>query len=303
MKKLILLIGIISLILIACTPTEITNPSLERAILVLNNNHNESLFYRISDGGVNDEVEYSLSANSSITMYWGINHDVFIEDDGYIQITYYLSNGEGGVIDHQLIVGVQASYSFGDVDEDVDLIIQNNSSADVTILAIDGFSQPFDIGPNSNLGFNYDISHDLEIEIEYTGDHVFTGYDSIVLSPFVTIEYEIEADAGALKIYNSNPITEIEEIYIAPSSSSSWGPNQLDFNLSPGGWGLWTVDEGLWDIWIVDEYGGETEYAGTYVNLDETSVVNYRNGSAKSKSNKSHNNVVFKERVEFKRSN
>jgi len=301
MKKLILLIGMISLILISCTPTEPTTPGTERAILVLNNNHSESLFYKISDGGVNDDVEYSLSANSSITMYWGVDHDVFIEEDGNIQITYYLNNGEGGVINHQLVIGIQTSFSFGDEGED--LVVQNNTQGEVILLAIDGFTGQYFIGANSEISFDYDISHDYEIEMEYTGDHVFTGYDSIILSPFVTNEYEIEADAGALRIFNSNPITEISEIYISASSSSSWGPNQLDFNLSSGGWGLWTVDEGLWDIQVVDEYGGVTEFFGNYVNLDETFDVTFRNGSAKSRSAKSHDDTINKDRVEFKRSN
>lgn len=301
MKKIKLLLLTLLILIAACNPTDPDPSGSDRAVLVLNNNHNESLFYKISDGGINDEVEYALSAKSSITTYWGMDHDVFSEEDGNIQITYYLLSGEGGVINHHLEIGTTDTYSFGGDNEN--FTIFNLTSGEVTILEIEGFSGPYFIGANSDLGFNFDIDFDTEIYLEFTGDHVFTGFDYITIAAYYNSEYEIEADAGAFKIVNSNPVVDLSEIYIAPNSSSSWGPNQIDFNLSPGGWGIWTVDEGLWDIQIVDENGGVTEFFGEYVNLDETSVVNYRSGSLKTKSDKVHDNGEDKKRVEFKRSN
>lgn len=301
MKKFKFLLIILVILIVACTPTDPDSTDSTRAVLVLNNNHNESLFYTIADGGYNDEVEYSLSANSSITMYWNNDNDVFLEEDGDIIITYYLANGEGGVINHHLEIGVTNTYSFGTNYEN--FIVSNLTSGEVTILEIDDFPGEYYIGANSDLGFNFDFSYDTEIYLEYTGDHVFTGFDNIVIVPNYSSEYQIEADAGAFKIINSNPVVELSEIYIAPTSSSSWGPDQLAFNLAPGGWGLWTVDEGLWDIQVVDENGGVTEFFGEYVNLDETSVKSYRGGSTKVSSRKVHDNNMNKEKVEFKRSN
>ncbi len=304
MKYFSYLVLILLALLSACK-VDTTNPNNGNdANLTLINNFNETIFYQIADGSMDEDVVYTIPPQSSVTLSWDINDNVFETQYGEIIITYYTENGTGGVIFYVLRLGSSSTIYLENVSHE--LVLRNETNGDLVVTYIDGYEAPFSINSESLIGFDYNIIVDTNIYLEYTGDHVFSNYDTITLTPDYETDYSINADAGAFKIQNNNPINDISEVYISPSSESFWGPNLLAYDITPGGWALWTVEEGLWDIKIVDQWGSYFEIFGQFVNLDTTTDITYRTGYKNSmepsKSDKIKGEASFFNKIEFKRS-
>jgi hypothetical protein len=110
--------------------------------------------------------------------------------------------------------------------EEATLRIRNNSNGTVWFEIDDG--ELMSLGSNSNWSKTY--SSDRYVKVDYTGDHVFTGTRYLDLELGKTVTLEVYADGGAIKILNNSSVT-IYSVFISPSSSSSWGVDQLGSEL------------------------------------------------------------------------
>ncbi|MFO7568201.1 MAG: hypothetical protein R6W75_00250 [Smithellaceae bacterium] len=74
--------------------------------------------------------------------------------------------------------------------------------------------------------------------------------------------YAYDSDfSGSLEIVNDTVGAYIEEIYVSPAGSSSWGPNQITSSMAPGDYiHLYDLSSGHYDIWIVWDIGPDTYY-------------------------------------------
>jgi hypothetical protein len=58
--------------------------------------------------------------------------------------------------------------------------------------------------------------------------------------------------SGSLEIVNNTAGSYIEEIYVSPKDTSSWGPNQITSNIAPGDFiHLYDLSSGSYDVLIV----------------------------------------------------
>jgi hypothetical protein len=64
---------------------------------------------------------------------------------------------------------------------------------------------------------------------------------------------------GSLLITNTSSSRSMTAIYLTPSSSSSWGVNQLTSNIGPSGSiHFYDMSPGSWDLWIVWDTGSDS---------------------------------------------
>ncbi len=160
--------------------------------------------------------------------------------------------------------------------------VRNNTNGTVWFEIDDG--ELMSLSSSSNWSRTY--SSDRYVKVDYTGDHVFTGTRYLDLQLGKTVTLDIYADGGAIKIVNNSSVT-IYSVFISPSSSSSWGVDQLGSELLyPNNTKLWTVSQNTWDIKVVDTYGESYYVWDKYVPMDTTVQLNFtdaKKGDAKAK--------------------
>jgi len=163
--------------------------------------------------------------------------------------------------------------------DDGELTVENKSSDDVW----------FDINNGTeitlNAGEDYEKSWELaadifgveekDVEIDYSGYHVFTGDIEFSIEAGESKKFEIYADGGAITIWNNSDTFYIEEVYISESSDQYWGDNQISSDIGPGDTVTWTVSPGFWDIQLVDDWGDVFEAMNEYIELDVTTIFEY----------------------------
>ncbi len=144
--------------------------------------------------------------------------------------------------------------------------IRNNSSATVWFEVDNG--ELMSLSSNSSWSRTY--SSDRYVRVDYTGDHVFSGTRNLDLQLGKTTTFDIFADGGAIKLLNNSSVT-IYSVFLSPSSSSSWGVDQLGNQLLyPNNYKLWTVSQNTWDIKVVDTFGETYFVWNSYVPMDQT---------------------------------
>jgi hypothetical protein len=102
-----------------------------------------------------------------------------------------------------------------------------------------------------------DIIPDLyDVKAVIIGNHsTYYGYiNDIRIEARHTFDlYAYNSDfSGSLEIVNHTAGSYIEEIYVSPKDTSSWGPNQIDSSIAPGdSIHLYDLSSGSYDVWIV----------------------------------------------------
>ena len=119
------------------------------------------------------------------------------------------------------------------------------------------------------------------ISVSYNGYTIFAADTTVVLNPGDYKTLNVKPTGGCIKIANESEYFVIEEVYISPSDSLTWGDNLLvDANgdthyIEAGNTVSWTCDPDSWDIMVVDDYGDEFTVFNQYIQLDETYIFHY----------------------------
>lgn len=155
--------------------------------------------------------------------------------------------------------------------EEATLKIKNNSSAQIWFTIDNG-----DVtGLTANSTWSKTYSSDRYVIVDYTGEHVFSDSETLDIELGKTTSLNVYADGGAIKINNNSSVT-IYSVYLSPSTSSSWGVDQLGSELLySGNYKLWTVSQNTWDIKLVDIAGNSYYAYDKYVPMDETYTINF----------------------------
>ncbi len=154
--------------------------------------------------------------------------------------------------------------------EDGSLRVKNNTSAMIWFEVDSGVTNYL----NAYSSWSRSYGSDAWVDIDYTGDHVFSSTAEILVENGRTSNLEIYATGGAISLLNNSSIT-IYSVYISPSSSSYWGDDQLSGVLNPNQSRLWTVSAGSWDIKINDVAGNSYYIYDRYINMDQTLNVSF----------------------------
>jgi len=177
-----------------------------------------------------------------------------------------------------LLVLIGALFITGCTDEGV-LDIINNSAGTIWFTINSGSERTLDAYNRDS--FSWDLStsifgdEDKDITIDYYGIYTFSNSAEATVKPGKTTKIRINSDGGAIKIWNNSSLFYIEEVYISPSSSSSWGDNLIYGDLGPGEYQIWTVSPGSWDVYLVDDWGDQFVSYDNYISTNEMTVFEY----------------------------
>ncbi len=118
-------------------------------------------------------------------------------------------------------------------------------------------------------GLTFEISSvpvgDYDVRAHVRGE--FSNYSTYVYDipvfegDIVTVISSDSGYTGSVKIVNGTIDSNITAIYISPSSSTTWGGNQVEADIVPSGSiHLFDTDTGLYDVRIVWDVGSDTFY-------------------------------------------
>ncbi|MCF7858916.1 MAG: hypothetical protein K9N07_06265 [Candidatus Cloacimonetes bacterium] len=157
---------------------------------------------------------------------------------------------------------------------------------------------------------NYGLSKSIfgeeekNVTVEYGGEYVFPMTVNKTIRPGSTTTLQFETNAGGIEIWNDSNSFYITEVYLSPSSETTWGANDLNGEIGPSEWQTWYVSPGYWDIQVVDNYDDVFIAMNEYITLETTSVF-YYNGFRKSKDpalekliNSSNFSIITEDKVE-----
>ncbi len=139
---------------------------------------------------------------------------------------------------------------------DGELNVVNSTNAAMSV-SIDGLQK--NISANSSTSKKWSLSKTLfsteEKSITISGEGLFKFHftENAKVKAGTSKSYQIIADAGGLEIDNNSASSYIYEVYIAPSSDTEWGIDQLSGTINPGGYVIWRVSPGSWDVLVVDD--------------------------------------------------
>lgn len=161
---------------------------------------------------------------------------------------------------------------------------------------------------NEYYDFTWDLSTSLfgdeekDVTVTYGGGYWF-WYDYEVkktVKPGSTAKVEIIGDAGEIAIWNNSNNFYVEEVYLSPSSDTTWGEDDLVGYIGPGETVTWKVSSGYWDIKLVDDYGDEFVSLDNYINPETTTTFEYTGfkKSSNSASQKKENSKKYKTKTE-----
>ncbi|HRY84072.1 MAG TPA: hypothetical protein P5533_05515 [Candidatus Cloacimonadota bacterium] len=162
--------------------------------------------------------------------------------------------------------------------------VRNYSTTDI-IVDID-YTGGMIVGPNRQYSEYFGDSR--SVHVSYSGIYLFDGYTDIYIEPGDLEILTLNSDGGAVQLVNNSPFT-IDHLYLATSSASQWGPDDLTGQLAPGGSILWTASPGNWDLKIVNNQDDEFFVYGIHVDMDETDTVLF--DGDKSRSNRKGNGL------------
>lgn len=158
------------------------------------------------------------------------------------------------------------------------LIVKNETARDAWI-TVDGSNTTLVSGAqyDRNWDLNSSIfgSEEKDVEVVYSGYHVFSDTTKLKIKAGSTKNYEIDASGGCIQLNNTSTSLTIIEVYISPSEDDFWGDNDLAGTVAAGQSVAWTVSQGNWDIWVVDDSNGESKSYDNMIGLDETEEFNY----------------------------
>jgi len=144
-----------------------------------------------------------------------------------------------------MILAIVAMLMMG-CDEEGELRIRNRTTAQ-TWANVDGGAEVM-IEPGTAWSRLY--SSEADVEVHYHGQHVFPATETRHIYLGLPSTVNITADGGAIKINNDGTLG-IQEVYISPTDSTSWGDDLMPSVIPPNGSQSWTCTAGNWDIKVV----------------------------------------------------
>ncbi|MCD4796536.1 MAG: hypothetical protein K8R49_05120 [Candidatus Cloacimonetes bacterium] len=163
--------------------------------------------------------------------------------------------------------------------EDGTLRITNNSNYSAWFqLGSGGFTNDLSSGQDYEKDYTLSTSifgdEDKKVTVYYGGDYVFTDQDSKTIKPGSTSKVNIYSDAGVIRIENTT-YYDIVEVYLSPSSDSSWGEDDLIGDIGYNEYVEWLVSPGSWDIKFYDEDGYYYIFLNVYIDIEEMYTITF----------------------------
>jgi len=261
MKNIIISLSVLFLIF-GCTITVDVNTH-EGTLKVVNN----------SAFDVNVMIDYEsavvLHPNESVKKDWNLSSGEAIE----INLQYWTAGGYEIEVTVNVVSGETTTYEINESEGILQLY--NDTADDVWYILNDGNEYTM-ISMDSDI-WSWELLENEQtlVTIDYSGFHVFSDTElETVIGGYAT-DFYIEADGGAIEIFNNSLNFYITEVYLSPSSSADWGDDDLNGIIDPGESKFWTVVPGYWDIWIVDNWGDNFYNYDNYIPLDQTVSFEY----------------------------
>jgi len=296
---------LIFLVIVSCKFTNPNNTNVNEAMLLVENYTTETLYLTVEDGSLGQYPVHILESNGTYSQTWESDDAVFELQDGQVLLSYHSGDEEYETAYLQLTPGYTSYYTISD--ENSVLVITNETNSEAWFSIGNGNLNYLFPDESSSVSFG-DLGAPETIDLFYTGYHVFSQNIGLTIYPYQFEEFYINADAGAIKLKNHS-LSNLTEVYIAPSEDQYWGENRLYSILEPEEIAWWTVEPGWWDVRIVDEWGFFIDFLDFYIALDETDDLTYRQNSADNEpiplSEKVHSsnlekNIIDK-KIEFKK--
>jgi len=275
MKFMSYLLLIVLMVLSGCGITNPNNTQINEAMLIVENFSDVTIYIIVDDGSLGPFTEYTLLPDQTFTRTWESDDEVFVLNDGQVLLTYHDGSGNEETAIVQIVVGNTTYYTISE-DNSV-LIIGNDTNSEAWYTINQGNVEYLFAGDLGSVSFG-DISFPIQIDLFYTGYHVFSNNIELTIYPYNTQEFNITANAGAFKLEN-NSLSDIEQVYIAPVDDQYWGENVLYSILEPNESAYWTVEPGWWDVRIIDEWGVSFDFLNNYVTLDGTDLLTFRSST------------------------
>ncbi|MCF7911959.1 MAG: hypothetical protein K9M99_05490 [Candidatus Cloacimonetes bacterium] len=112
--------------------------------------------------------------------------------------------------------------------------------------------------------------------IEYNGYTLFADEITATVTEDSYTRLDIYPDAGCIWVYNNSNSFIITQVYISPSSQSTWGNNMLSSTIEPSEFYAWSVTpEMLWDLKVVDNYDDEFPVFNLNIQTDDVYIYDY----------------------------
>lgn len=151
----------------------------------------------------------------------------------------------------------------------VSLYVTSSSS---TTWGVDQLA-PYSIFPGST----YDVTNlpsDLfDVQAVFSDGTVDTVFDVPIQDGISTPLTMMNTGIGAVAVFNNSAFT-IDTIYLTPSTSSNWGPNQLDVPLDPGQTQTLTgLDPDTYDVRVFFTNGNYADYPGNSVTAGMVTTI------------------------------
>ncbi|MCD4829298.1 MAG: hypothetical protein K8R90_07745 [Candidatus Cloacimonetes bacterium] len=161
--------------------------------------------------------------------------------------------------------------------EDGEISVTNGTQGWMNV-TIDG-DGPIELAPDETVSKSWSLATSIfgddsqDIDLHYTGLFIFSGMRSYSIKAGYHKYVTLDADGGAIRVFNTSAAYTITEVYISPNSDTEWGDNDLSGDIGPGGSATWTVSPGIWDIRVVDNLNEEYTLFG--LNIILGSIFSY----------------------------
>jgi hypothetical protein len=256
------------ILLTSCNWNESTNPPDYSGILRIYNNTNADIIVDIAVIGATDRI---IDANSSRDFSVDTGKGTTGSKSTSVTIT---SEGIYKRLGNDTVIVYTDDVTELDIDADCGILrITNNTNGPISVY---WDSTPYNIDANQSDTYTFDMPSVNNDNTTYTidGQYVFEFDETTTITRNETFNYTVFADAGCFAVDNASGYT-ITEIYISLSTSSIWGSDDLNTDLYPDDYVIFTLNPDLYDFKIVDSDGFATILYDVQISTDQTFTYNY----------------------------
>ena len=278
MKNLfkLILIALLAIFIFACEADEGTK---ETADIQISNLSNNPANVYIHNAGSNSYLQDTIPANNSkiVTVEDGTAGLNVNGGRAIIDYSHVLNSEEVDVLSSTYADLSITTTTFAQIDNEYGCLdIESYSQFAEMWVNID-FELPEVIPAWGDLTKFYDPPGLVVNKyVEYNGYTLFSGETNINVFEDNYSRLDIFPDAGCIWINNISNSFVIEEVYIYPSSESSWGTNKLDFYIYSGEFYTWTCTSNMrWNLIVVDNWNDEFSFTNIEMNTDDVYTYNY----------------------------
>jgi len=274
----LILIALLAMFFFACETDDEDNDKDTADIQISNLSNNPAKVY-IYNSGSSSYLQDTIPANGS---------KIVTVEDGTAGLNV---NGGRAIIDYRHVINSEevdvissiyadlsiSTTAFVQIDNEYGCLdIESYSQSDEMWVSID-FGLPEIIPAWSDLTKFYDPPG-LAVNkfIEYNGYTLFAGEINITVVEDDYSRLDIYPDAGCFRINNTSTSFVIEEVYLSPSTETTWGTNDLMFYIDPGEFYTWTCTSDMeWDLKVVDDWEDEFTFFNINMGTDDVYTYNY----------------------------